>query len=352
MNTKLFSNLFLGGVLLLFSGVLQSCAKDEVETMGTIYGIVNDSDNGEPIHDAHVALSPYGKTANTGSDGSYEFPALEPGQYTIQISKTGYKTNTKRIMVVAGEKASGDMVLKKGSSAINLSTASLNFGSQSTSKTFTIQNTGTSGKSISWAVSKASSADWLSVTPATGTTASAKESTIVANIDRSKIKKEETAILLIDAEGESLSVEISVSLNDSGEGGDQPDGGSCGTITPWDAKLKTEFVGCIRVGSTVEFRFKVTNVGEDVKLSFKSYGGIDSKGNTYDSGNSEFKISDKPANILPVLFPRNVSVPGRIILKNVPADVYSVARYQIVIEKKSDPWQVLNTELKFEDIKW
>lgn len=351
MKMKLLGNLLLGVVLLLSCGLFQSCTKDEVETTGTIYGIVNDSDNGEPVQDAHVALSPYGKTANTGSDGSYEFQELEPGQYTIQISKTGYKTNTKRITVVAGEKASGDMVLKGGASAIRLSTASLNFGSQSTSKTFTIQNIGTSGKSISWTVSKASSADWLSVTPANGSTASAKESTVVVNIDRGRIKKDEAAILLIDAEGESLSVEVSVSLNESG-GGDEPDGGSCGTITPWDTKLKTEFVGCTRVGNTVEFRFTVTNTGEDVNLTFKSYGGMDSKGNTYNSGNSEFKVSNMPANILPFLFPKNVPVPGQIILRDVPADVYSVARYQIVIEKKSEPWQVLNTELKFEDVKW
>lgn len=352
MRNKLISYLFLGGLLWVFCGLLHSCAKDEVETTGTIYGIVNDSDNGEPVQDAHVALSPYGKTANTGSDGSYEFPNLEPGQYTIQISKTGYKTNTKRIMVVAGEKASGDMVLKGGTSAVKLSTTSLNFGSQSTSKTFTIQNIGTSGKSVSWSVYKASPADWLSVTPASGSTACGKENTVVVNIDRSKIKKDETAILLIDVEGESLSIEISVSLNESGEGGDQPDGGSCGVITPWDTKLKTEFTGCIRIGSTVEFRFNVTNVGEDVKLSFKSYSGIDNKGNAYDSGNSEFKISDKSANILPFTFPRNVSIPGQIILRDVPSDVYSIARYQIMIEDKSEPWQVLNPELKFENVKW
>lgn len=351
MKTKLLGNLFLSGVLLVSCGLFQNCAKDEVETTGTIYGIVNDSDNGEPVQDAHVALSPDGKTANTGSDGSYEFQNLQPGQYTIQISKTGYKTNTKRITVIAGEKASGDMVLKGGASAIRLSTASLNFGSQSTSKTFAIQNIGTSGKSISWEVSKASSSEWLSVTPASGSTASAKESTIVVNIDRSRIKKDETAMLLINAEGESLSVEVSVSLNESG-GGDQPDGGSCGTITPWDARLKTEFTGCTRVDNTVEFRFSVTNTGDDVKLSFKSYTGIDSKGNTYNSSNSEFKISNKPANILPFLFPKNISIPGQIILKNVPSEVYSVARYQIVIENKSEPWQVLNTELKFEDVKW
>lgn len=352
MKTKLLGNLILSGVLLFFCSLFQSCTKDEVETTGTIYGIVNDADNDEPLQGAAVSLKPTGKTTNTGSDGSYEFQDMEPGQYTIQIKKTGYKTNTKQITVIAGEKASGDMMLKKGDFAIRLSTAVLNFGSQSTSKTFTVQNIGTSGKSISWSVTKASTADWLSVMPASGSTASAKESTVVVNVDRDKIKKDETAILLVEGEGESHSVEISVAKNESGGGGEQPDGGSCGTITPWDTKLKTEFTGCIRVGNTVEFNFKVTNTGEDVKLQFNSYSGLDNKGNAYNSSNSEFTVSGKPINILPFEFPKNISIPGKIVLRNVPSDVYSIARYQIFIKKKSEPWQVLNTELKFEDIKW
>lgn len=352
MKTKFLGNLILSGVLLLSCSLFQSCTKDEVETTGTIYGIVNDADTGEPLQGASVSLKPSGKTTNTGSDGSYEFQNMEPGQYTIQILKAGYKTNTKPITVVAGEKAIGDMMLNKGDFSIRLSTAVLDFGSQSTSKTFTIQNIGTSGKSISWSVTKASPVDWLSVTPTRGTTASAKESTVVVNIDREKITKDETANLLVEGEGESHSVEISVAKNESGGGSEQPDGGSCGTITPWDTKLKTEFTGCIRVGNTVEFNFKVTNTGDDVKLQFKSYSGLDNEGNAYDSSNSELTVAGKKANILPVDFPKNVSIPGKVVLRNVPSDVYSIARYQIVIEKKSEPWQVLNTELKFEDIKW
>lgn len=50
-----------------------------METRGTIYGIVNDADNGEPVQDGHIALNPGGKTANTGSDGRYEFLDLDPG---------------------------------------------------------------------------------------------------------------------------------------------------------------------------------------------------------------------------------------------------------------------------------
>lgn len=65
---KLLVKLFWGVSALIVCGLFHGCAKDEVETMGTIYGIVNDSDNGEPVADAHVALSPHGKTINTGSD--------------------------------------------------------------------------------------------------------------------------------------------------------------------------------------------------------------------------------------------------------------------------------------------
>ena len=72
--------------------IVAGCTKDEVDTTGTIYGIVNDADNGEPVSGVYIVLNPGGKTANTGSDGRFEFLDMEPGQYTIQISKNGYKT--------------------------------------------------------------------------------------------------------------------------------------------------------------------------------------------------------------------------------------------------------------------
>ena len=154
--------------------IVTGCAKDEVDTTGTIYGIVNDADNGEPVSGVYVVLNPRGKTTNTGSDGRFEFLDMEPGQYTIQISKNGYKTNTKRISVVAGEQASGDMVLERGESRIKLSTNSLAFAKEETSKTFDVMNIGTSG-SVSWSVTFTES--WLKVTPVNGMTAQGKNST-------------------------------------------------------------------------------------------------------------------------------------------------------------------------------
>jgi len=107
---KVFSKLLLGVCALLILGVA-GCAKDEVETTGIIYGNVDDAITAEPIGGATVTLSPGGKTTSTGSDGRFEFTNLEPKQYKIQISRTGYNTNTKIITVVAGSQEVGDLQL-------------------------------------------------------------------------------------------------------------------------------------------------------------------------------------------------------------------------------------------------
>ena len=41
---------------------------------------MNDADNGEPVSGVYIVLNPGGKTANTGSDGRFEFLDMEPGQ--------------------------------------------------------------------------------------------------------------------------------------------------------------------------------------------------------------------------------------------------------------------------------
>lgn len=337
--------------LLILVIALCGCAKDEVETNGTIYGIVNDADNGEPVQDSHIALNPGGKTANTGSDGRYEFLDLEPGQYTIQISKPGYKTNTKRINVVAGEQASGDMVLSRGESKIKLSTRSLNFTGQSTSKTFTIENIGTSG-SASWSVSALDS--WLSVTPVSGTTASGKGSVVVVNIDRSRITKDVTTNLIIEADGESIPVEVSVTVNgeggESGEGG----GGSCGTITSCDSKVNVSFLQCVKNGSTVEFEFTVTNNSDDWQVWFnvETSTCVDDKSNSYRGTNMPFYIGDnRVTNGNAVTYLENVPVKCKLSVKDVQDAAAYLKRFDLQISSTS-PWKPQLNKITFEDIKW
>lgn len=350
---KLRSTIITGFTLSLLTVVLGGCAKDEVETTGSIYGIVNDSDNGEPVQDAHVSLNPGGKTTNTGSDGRYEFTEMEPGQYTIQISRADYKTNTKRITVIAGEQASGDMVLKRGESRIKLNTRSLNFGSQSTSKTFTVMNTGTAG-SASWSVSHAT--PWLSVTPTSGSTAEGKSSTVVVNIDRSKITGDVNTNLIVEADGESLPMEVTVTKAGSGGTGEDEGGGSCDKISSCDAKMKIEFTQCTKIGDAVEFLFKVTNTGDDVTLKFdtsalKAY---DDTGNVYDYTENELYLSGQRITLggsPSMTFPKNVALQGKVKLPSISSKAAYISRYEIKINS-STPWTVLTDKVVFENIKW
>ena len=207
---------------------LTGCAKDVVDTTGSIYGIVNDADNGEPVSGAHISLNPGGLTANTGSDGRFEFGSVEPGQYTVQVSKSGYKTNSKRINVVAGQQASGDMVLERGEARIRLNTQSLTFAPEESSKTFEVMNVGSSGD-VSWSIQKTDA--WISVNPASGTTGQGKNSAVVVTVDRTQITEDVSTNLLVEGDGESMSLAVSVQAGEpqepDGDGDEEnPDKGS------------------------------------------------------------------------------------------------------------------------------
>lgn len=56
-----------------------------------IYGHVTDYDTGEDVANANVQLRPSGETALTGSDGMFEFRNINPGDYSLTVSKAGYK---------------------------------------------------------------------------------------------------------------------------------------------------------------------------------------------------------------------------------------------------------------------
>lgn len=158
--------IFKAIVFIAFVAGIAACTKDEAETTGSIIGLVTRGDNGEPLDGVSVSLNPGGKTATTGSDGRYEFVSLEPQQYTVQLMKGGYKTSTRRITVVAGEVASGDVQLTAGEEEFDLSVSSLTFSESKTTSSFDILNISVS-KEISFSI-LASYPSWLSVSEKSG----------------------------------------------------------------------------------------------------------------------------------------------------------------------------------------
>lgn len=88
-----------------------SCSKEEIDNFGTLYGVVSDTQTGDPLSNVTVTLSPGGTTKLTGSDGLFEYTGLTPQQYTITVQKSGYQTNRKTITAVVGEKVQANITM-------------------------------------------------------------------------------------------------------------------------------------------------------------------------------------------------------------------------------------------------
>lgn len=132
--------------------VLYGC-KEEEELQSSIYGMVTDYATGNPIGNVNVRLRPSGETTLTGSDGAFEFKNLDPGKYSLLLSKAEYADfDDDSIMVLdAGKSMKRDVQMRKLVSSLRITDMSgeiihsLDFGSDEfvTSKSFNIFNDGT-----------------------------------------------------------------------------------------------------------------------------------------------------------------------------------------------------------------
>lgn len=171
----------------------QGCTKPE-ET-GAIYGTVTDFDTGEPVKNANVTLIPSGETTLTGSDGTYMFQDLKKGDYSLSLSKAGYKdlVDDYLIQLAVGKSVRRDVQMKIKSLRITDMNGEdineLDFGSEGddVSRIFNIFND--SGETISWEI--ITTANWIE-SPETGTSGTLQaggNKGVVVKIDRSKLQQ-------------------------------------------------------------------------------------------------------------------------------------------------------------------
>ena len=100
-----------------------SSAQKPAERPGVVAGHVYEADTGRPVNDAAVVLDPEGPVAGrfpearTGADGSFNFPGVAPGNYTVEayadefLSKTygldGPQARSKVISISPGQRFEG-----------------------------------------------------------------------------------------------------------------------------------------------------------------------------------------------------------------------------------------------------
>lgn len=192
--------------------MLASCVKEMEATVGSIQGIVTNSQNNEPIQGVNISLSPTGLSAVTGSDGRYEFSNLTAGQYTVQGVKPGFESNTKNITIVAGNVSSGDMTLKPEIAGFNLNVEYLDFGTNFSQLSFKVINTSTS-LPVSWSITE--SISWLTATPSSGNLGAGQEVAVMVNIDRTQIEQSTTANLTVEGADKTVVLPVNVSVSGS-----------------------------------------------------------------------------------------------------------------------------------------
>ena len=184
-----------------------SCKKEE--PYGQIQGIVTNASTNEPIQGVNISLSPTGLSAVTGSDGRYEFNDLEAGQYTVQAMKSGFESNTKRITIVGGKIASGDMMLTRMTNGFRLNVEYLDFGTNFSQLQFKIINNNET-QPMNWEIVE--SMNWLTANPSTGNLEGSQETTVTVEIDRSQIDQSTSAFLTVRSGNQTVVLPINVTV--------------------------------------------------------------------------------------------------------------------------------------------
>ena len=202
----------------LFGGLYYSCAPEDLP--GSIYGTVVDKATGEPIKSAGVELSPSGLKTVTGSEGQFEFTELDPGKYTLIITKTGYIDGVSgTIEVKPGQQAKGDVQIEKLPPALKVvndnreEISTLDFGSaiDDVARSFSIFNDGT--ESLEWQIT--TTAEWIkSVSKKEGVLSAGATQSLMVIIDRTKLHRgENTTTIHITSNNGSKQLTIIASNN-------------------------------------------------------------------------------------------------------------------------------------------
>ena len=164
--------------LLLLFLVVFSCTKDDpIATKGNIYGKVTEEVTGQFISGAQVTVSGVQETTITSQNGSYQFSELPAGSYSVNVSKSGYVSDSKTLTVVPEKTTSGDFVLEKD--LPTLSSNALIFNNETKTATLTLKNTRSGVMNFSVESSK----PWLKPNPLSSAIQPLNEKIITVSVD-------------------------------------------------------------------------------------------------------------------------------------------------------------------------
>ena len=193
----------------------------------------------------------------------------------------------------------------------------LDFGENSTSKTFTISNSGNAD--LHWSLTNANN-DCLNYSATSGTINPAGSTTVTVTLNRAAMHTDLNTSIAVSDGNSTQSVTIKatyVYVEDY----------SSAIVESCDNNLKAEIVSCKRNGTKVEFNFKLTNTGLGDINDFRIEGNngsttiiFDNLGNSYTNQTIALGSSTSTSGYTLVSSPLLEYVPcnGRVVVTNVP----------------------------------
>lgn len=130
---------------------------------------------------------------------------------TIDRTKINGEVSTS--VTVSGAGGSSTITIKASSEGagvaiLQLSEGSLDFGEEEVTKTFLVKNVGSTGTVLDWSITKPNDADWLTLTPKTGSTNANSSTIVTAVVDRSKIHGTVTATVAVNGSNNSANISV------------------------------------------------------------------------------------------------------------------------------------------------
>src|SRR6187402_950524 len=130
MKKYLAGKMFLPAILTAVVLALFSMVGSAQRYLGAIQGEVAD-ESGAVIPNASVTVTEvatrFKSTTMMNASGVYSFPALNPGNYTVVSTATGFGTDTHReVVLTAGESQKIDLKLRAGGSTESIDVSASN----------------------------------------------------------------------------------------------------------------------------------------------------------------------------------------------------------------------------------
>ena len=200
---------------------------------------------------------------------------------------------------------------------MNVTPTMLDFGDSSTSKTFTISNSGNAD--LNWSLTNKNN-ECLSYSTTSGTISPAGSTSVTVTLNRAAMHTDMNTIIGVSDGTNSQSITIKaayVYVEDY----------SSAKIESCSSDVKAEIVSCKHNGTDVVFTYKLTNTGlGEVNIQIKpaeNYTGasviFDDLGNSYNRQYMTFRNQGNAwSNAIGVAFPEGVPCTGTVTVQNVP----------------------------------